>query len=262
MVFKLLQPGTRVFKIQLLHTNGSRKGKRHAVDVSPFVIGRHESCQLQFETRTISRKHCAILIEDDRVVVRDLKSRNGTAVDGEKVSPGESVELWHHCVLNIGKYAFRISIRDKETNQPFRPELVDLTTLSGQKIPEMARSGNARQLLTELEDLATRLDPDEADPIFESTISSEDDLVRGGSADDSVGSPDDTMEQEPDAGDSDDSTVMLNADSVVDDDSKLLEESLEDDSKGPGKLPDHLKPKGPKDSQDAAAAALKNLFVK
>ena len=247
-----------MFKIALLHTNGSRKGKRHVVDGFPFVIGRHESCSLHFDTRTISRKHCAVVLEEERVYVQDLKSRNGTAVDGEKVAPGERLELSHHCIVQIGKYTFRVSIRDMETNRPYRPALVDLSTLSGQKIPENFKKGNANQLMDELEDLASRLGSSEEDEhrVFESTMN----LSATPKSDESSGLPE---ESEPDsAGGKDESTVMLDPKTAIEDDSRSDDDDEHEDSQGPSKIPGHLKPKGPKDSQDAAAAALKNLFVK
>ncbi|MEL6106815.1 MAG: FHA domain-containing protein [Planctomycetota bacterium] len=251
-----------MFRIQLLHLNGSRKGKRHSVDASPFVIGRHESCDLQFETRTISRRHCAILVQDDRIVVRDLKSRNGTAVDGQKLAPEESRELWHHSVLQIGKYTFRVSIRDRKTNDPCRPKPAGQSTLSRQEIPEPARSGVARKLLTELEDLASRLDTDSGrNPLFESTVSSssDNDSTRIGASDNSVGTLDEAKAKLAQPGDKTDTAAMPKTRTDPISDSKRTDD---EDATPSGKLPEHLKPSGPKDSQDAAATALKNLFVK
>jgi DNA-binding NtrC family response regulator len=45
-------------------------------------IGSHHRNDLVIDDPTVSRFHCEIVIDDDRVVVRDQHSRNGTVLDG------------------------------------------------------------------------------------------------------------------------------------------------------------------------------------
>ncbi|KAJ6519082.1 SMAD/FHA domain-containing protein [Mycena sanguinolenta] len=44
-----------------------------------------------FESRVLSRQHAEVWVEDDRILIRDVKSSNGTFVNGERLSP-EGVE--------------------------------------------------------------------------------------------------------------------------------------------------------------------------
>ena len=50
-----------------------------------YVLGRHDSCDIMLEDKTISRKHARLEIKDDKAFVEDLGSRNGTYVNGQKV---------------------------------------------------------------------------------------------------------------------------------------------------------------------------------
>ncbi|WP_182870237.1 FHA domain-containing protein [Stieleria mannarensis] len=249
-----------MFTITLLQTNGSRKGTRYHIESSPFLIGRGDDCDLAFTSRSVSRKHCTIVFDDDNVLIRDLQSRNGTVVDGDAVAPDVPRQLSHHDKLRIGKYTFRISIRDRETREPHRPELIDLSTLSGPGIVPQDDVKGAAQLLSELDELAARLDQpsdDKTEPVVKASgkaASKEPDRVATNSpaGEDS----DDASTQSGEADESDESTSVSRADG------KRAKESEDEPSTDTKKLPPHLRPKGPKDSQSAASAALKNLFVR
>jgi len=56
-----------------------------AITHFPCELGRHQSCDFQIDHPFISRRHCSFSLEDDDVWVRDLKSRNGTYLNGEPV---------------------------------------------------------------------------------------------------------------------------------------------------------------------------------
>jgi two-component system response regulator GlrR len=50
-----------------------------------FVVGMHPSADFVLKDETVSRFQCEIAIEGDRIVIRDLGSKNGTLVDGVSV---------------------------------------------------------------------------------------------------------------------------------------------------------------------------------
>jgi pSer/pThr/pTyr-binding forkhead associated (FHA) protein len=52
-----------------------------------FLIGRADDCDVQLTGKLISRHHCAIAVDiaARSVRVRDMESRNGTFVNGERV---------------------------------------------------------------------------------------------------------------------------------------------------------------------------------
>ncbi|MEZ6141170.1 MAG: FHA domain-containing protein [Zavarzinella sp.] len=49
------------------------------------VIGRKENCDLIIDHKSISKVHCAVLLADGLVMIRDLGSTNGTHVNGQRI---------------------------------------------------------------------------------------------------------------------------------------------------------------------------------
>lgn len=71
-------------RVKLTVSRGSNAGKAFDVNVPQFVIGRAKGCQLRPQSDAISRQHCVICVTEDTATIRDLGSRNGTIVNGEK----------------------------------------------------------------------------------------------------------------------------------------------------------------------------------
>ena len=64
----------------------------------PFVIGRAGDCSLVLDGQRCSRAHCHLQKRDDAFVAKDLGSRNGTYVNGQRISevalsPGDMVSV-------------------------------------------------------------------------------------------------------------------------------------------------------------------------
>src|SRR6478752_10810725 len=58
----------------------------------PFTLGRNESCDYQIVSSRISRVHAEIVREAGVLKIRDLKSTNGTFVNGERID--------QHCLVD------------------------------------------------------------------------------------------------------------------------------------------------------------------
>lgn len=95
-------------KVGLKVIHGSNAGRVVNIPVREFLIGRKDGCHLRPSSDLISRKHCMIKITDAGVIVRDLKSRNGTFINDELVQ-GER-ELKYGDRLKVGKLEFQILI--------------------------------------------------------------------------------------------------------------------------------------------------------
>jgi len=72
-------------KVTLRVLYGSELGQQVTVHGSSFLIGRAADCHLRPNCPAVSRHHCELRIEGDQVVLRDLSSKNGTFVNGERV---------------------------------------------------------------------------------------------------------------------------------------------------------------------------------
>jgi hypothetical protein len=74
------------------------------------LIGRRTGCDLCPTDLRISGEHAVVRWLDERWEVRDLGSRNGTFVDGRRLSPGERAALGAGAVIALGgpKTAFAL----------------------------------------------------------------------------------------------------------------------------------------------------------
>jgi EAL domain-containing protein (putative c-di-GMP-specific phosphodiesterase class I) len=59
---------------------------RAELDKLPFTIGRNENCDLPIETNRISREHVRIECIDGVYYAKDLKSTNGTFINGVRIN--------------------------------------------------------------------------------------------------------------------------------------------------------------------------------
>jgi predicted component of type VI protein secretion system len=65
-----------------------------------ILIGRHPECDIPLNLPQVSRRHCCVAQASDRLVIRDLGSRNGIRVNGLRVDevqlrPGDEVAIAH-----------------------------------------------------------------------------------------------------------------------------------------------------------------------
>lgn len=65
---------------------------------SELLIGRDYRCDVVVDEPSVSRQHARLVFRDDKWIMHDLKSTNGTIVDGTRVGrcelrPGDSVLL-------------------------------------------------------------------------------------------------------------------------------------------------------------------------
>lgn len=94
--------------VKLIVANGKHIGEKVPVSGPKFIVGRSEECQLRPRSDLISRHHCAIIIEDGYVAVRDFGSKNGTFVNGERVRAEQ--ELKNGDRLTIGQLEFLVEL--------------------------------------------------------------------------------------------------------------------------------------------------------
>jgi predicted component of type VI protein secretion system len=87
---------------QLLSLN---EGPNILLDKPILLLGRHPECDVQIESRKISRRHCCIAQVSDYLVVRDLGSTNGLRINGVRVLEGR---LAPGDELTIGTYRYRV----------------------------------------------------------------------------------------------------------------------------------------------------------
>ncbi len=75
------------------------------LDKPILLVGRHPECDIQIDSRKISRRHCCIAQVSDYLVVRDLGSTNGIRINGVRVTEGR---LKPGDELTIGNHRYRV----------------------------------------------------------------------------------------------------------------------------------------------------------
>lgn len=236
-------------QVKLKVLTGSHEGKEIGITSEKFLIGRSESCQLRPKSESVSRKHCIIVLKDNRVLVQDLKSRNGTFINDKRLPVDKAKVLNGGDNLRIGKLMFEVVIEHG---------------LQGTKKPEVADMGDAAARTVEAGSHDSRFEAvdvsswlDEADQI---------DRVR------KLSDPETRqfrLDQVTDSSDDSSSSVDVDSADSSGGDSSELSVSDADASKRkgpakkkqkPGKLPKDFQKAMTDNSKEAADNALKRFF--
>ena len=105
--------------LRVLH--GADRGRVFERLPTPVTIGREEGNSIQLNDERISRYHLKLQCDNDRIVVTDLESTNGTKVNGEDVQvriirAGDMISLGRSLLL-VGSHSDidrRIAARNPE----------------------------------------------------------------------------------------------------------------------------------------------------
>lgn len=87
---ELGQKGTRTAYLIVLQ--GSDVGEMFKIDSPEMIIGRGQQATLRLNDDGVSRKHARIVRLGDSIIIEDLKSANGTVVNGERINTHELVD--------------------------------------------------------------------------------------------------------------------------------------------------------------------------
>src|ERR1700685_1572431 len=87
----------------------SEKGgaeRREAFDKNEINLGRVQGTDLMLPKGNVSKHHARLLFRDGRFIVTDLKSTNGTYVNGRKISQGTIVREGDK--IYVGDFVLRL----------------------------------------------------------------------------------------------------------------------------------------------------------
>jgi pSer/pThr/pTyr-binding forkhead associated (FHA) protein len=100
-------------------SQGTNAGQEVTISCQTFLIVRAEDCHLRPGSEMISRHHCAIVVDQAYVAIRDFGSKNGTFVNSQRVF-GER-ELKSGDQLRVGPLEFEIFLRQGELGGRKKP---------------------------------------------------------------------------------------------------------------------------------------------
>jgi predicted component of type VI protein secretion system len=89
-------------------SEGKVKGKEVPVKSFPFHIGRDPQCQLRPASALVSKRHCAILVRENKVFVHDFQSTNGTFVNNRQIMG--DIEIRNEDHLTVGPLDFAVRV--------------------------------------------------------------------------------------------------------------------------------------------------------
>ena len=92
---------TKLAGCKLISKEGLPPGQHHELTGNEIIIGRDKDADIQIDSQVISRLHTRILWKDNSIILEDLKSSNGTFLNGMQIfSP---VVLSHGDQISLGQ---------------------------------------------------------------------------------------------------------------------------------------------------------------
>ena len=99
-----------MMELKLVVVGGKHTGMEIPIAGPKFLIGRGDNCQLHAQSKSISRKHCAILVHDGSVAIEDVGSTNGTIINGEKIDRRRELKNGDRITIGVLEFDVRLTI--------------------------------------------------------------------------------------------------------------------------------------------------------
>jgi pilus assembly protein CpaF len=149
----------------------------------PAVIGRSREANLTVPHPQVSRRHCELVERDGLLIVRDLKSTNGTLIDGRRVAEAPLVP---ESQFTVGPLTLRAVYEYEgdpaavpaaqfadEEQQPAKPHVPETVTFEpAAEAADEAAESEAPAAATEEESFEWSLDEEEESPQTEAVAES------------------------------------------------------------------------------------------
>jgi len=104
----------------LVFLSGPAAGLRYEI-TGQLTIGRSRACEIALEDDKVSRQHARIELEHGEPTIRDLGSRNGTRVNGQRIS--SEVALLDGDRIQLGDSTAKLELEPNVSADPQRHEL-------------------------------------------------------------------------------------------------------------------------------------------
>ena len=139
-------------QVVLRVVGGKSDGREIKISVPRFIIGRGETAHLRPSSDLVSREHCEILVGDGRVIINDLKSRNGTFVNGKQLEKRHKAKSGDS--LRVGRLQFEVVIDPVKasTKKPRVAGVVEAASRTASKKKKMSLEDSITDWLTDEDD--------------------------------------------------------------------------------------------------------------
>jgi hypothetical protein len=89
--------------LQIFVMNGPDKGRSFEFEGDVILIGRAPENHIQMKDKSVSRKHVKIEKKEGKYFITDLRSKNGTFIEGMRVEPQKEYEVSGGIPVAVGK---------------------------------------------------------------------------------------------------------------------------------------------------------------
>lgn len=96
---------------------GPEEGRRIALPEGAQVVGRTKEVPIYLDDTSVSRNHALLERMGSTITIRDLKSRNGIYLNGQKLQPDEERTLSHCDEVRVGIYTFRVLFQEMSAEE-------------------------------------------------------------------------------------------------------------------------------------------------
>ncbi len=101
------------------------KATPHELTRFPIRLGRHPDCDVRLDSGMVSRFHAQLVCEEDRVLLEDLGSGNGSFVNGKQLDVNTPLELRNGDRIKLGPMKLRF---EKDGASPAGTDNFEFTT--------------------------------------------------------------------------------------------------------------------------------------
>jgi predicted component of type VI protein secretion system len=123
-------------KVTLVVASGVHQGKQIPISGTQFLIGRDPTCQLRPASQLVSKQHCAIIIQNGKVYLKDYGSTNGTFLNETQVEANSTIALTLGDRVRVGPLDFSVEYTSERTSDS-TPMPDQLKAISGPAIEKL-----------------------------------------------------------------------------------------------------------------------------
>src|SRR5512136_2953080 len=88
--------------IKVYIAKGPETGRFFSLKDKVALIGRGSDNNIRIDEKSVSRMHAKVFRENDKYYIEDLKSRNGTWINGNVIDAGRMIEVQQGIPVALG----------------------------------------------------------------------------------------------------------------------------------------------------------------